>query len=143
MTTGIYDGETYDARLDKPGWDQPGFNAAWDNAVERNETMAVEPSQAPPIKVIDTLQPQAVTHPNAGTTIYDLGQNFAGWAKITTHGAAGTKLRLRFGELLNGDGTLYTANLRSARRRTPTRSRAAAPRPTSRASPTTASATSR
>ncbi|WP_053227235.1 alpha-L-rhamnosidase [Solirubrobacter soli] len=114
QTTGIYDGETYDARADKPGWDQPGFNAQWPSAVERNETMAVEPSQAPPIRVIDTLQLKAVTHPNAGTTIYDLGQNFAGWAKITTHGAAGTKLRLRFGELLNGDGTLYTTNLRSA-----------------------------
>jgi alpha-L-rhamnosidase len=114
QTTGIYDGETYDARADKPGWDQPNFAASWPSAVERNETMAVEPGQAPPIKVIDTLQPKTVTHPNAGTTIYDLGQNFAGWARITAHGAAGTKLRLRFGELLNGDGTLYTANLRSA-----------------------------
>jgi alpha-L-rhamnosidase len=114
QATSIYDGETYDARLDKAGWDQPGFNATWPSAVERNETMAVEPGQAPPIKVIDTLQPKTVTQPAPGTTIYDLGQNFAGWARITAHGAAGTKIRLRFGEVLNGDGTLYTANLRSA-----------------------------
>ena len=57
---------------------------------------------------------KTVTQPTPGTTIYDLGQNFAGWARITAHGAAGTKVRLRFGELLNSDGTLYTANLRSA-----------------------------
>jgi alpha-L-rhamnosidase len=112
--SGIYDGEAYDARFDHAGWDQPGFGGGWANAVERDETMAVEPSQAPPIKVIDTLQPKAVTHPNATTTIYDLGQNFAGWARITAHGAAGTQIKLRFGELLNRDGTLYTANLRSA-----------------------------
>ena len=111
--SGIYDGETFDARLERAGWDQPGFNGGWRNAVERNETMAVEPSQAPPIKVIDTLQPKAVTHPG-NTTVYDLGQNFAGWARITAHGAAGSTVKLRFGEILNGDGTLYTTNLRSA-----------------------------
>ena len=114
QATGIYDGETYDARLDKPGWDQPSFTGNWANAVERTETTAVEPGQAPPIRVLQTLQPVKVTQPAAGTTIYDLGQNFAGWARITAHGTAGTKLRLRFGEILNGDGTLYTANLRSA-----------------------------
>src|SRR3954447_14519246 len=112
--SGIYDGESYDARFDHAGWDQPGFTGGWNSAVERNETMAVEPSQAPPIKVIDTLQPKKVTTPTQGTTIYDLGQNFAGWARITAHGAAGTQIRLRFGEILNNDGTLYTANLRSA-----------------------------
>ena len=106
--------------------------------------MAVEPSQAPPIKVIDTLQPKSGHAARPGTTIYDLGQNFAGWARITAHGAAGTKLRLRFGEILDEDGTLYTANLRSALQTdTYTLQGEEAPRPTSRASPTTASATSR
>ena len=58
--------------------------------------------------------PKTVTQPTPGTYIYDLGQNFAGWARIKVTGAAGTKVRLRFGEILNADGTLYTANLRSA-----------------------------
>ncbi|MDA0165255.1 glycoside hydrolase family 78 protein [Solirubrobacter ginsenosidimutans] len=114
QATSIYDGETYDARLDRPGWDQPNFAGNWPNAVERTETTAVEPSQAPPIRVLQTLQPVKVTQPTAGTTIYDLGQNFAGWARITAHGAAGTTIKLRFGEILNQDGTLYTTNLRSA-----------------------------
>lgn len=110
----IYDGETYDARLDRPGWDQPGFSGGWRNAVIRNETMTVEPDKAPPIKVTQTLEPKSVTQPKAGTTVYDLGQNFAGWAKITAQGAAGTQVKLRFGEILNADGTVYTTNLRSA-----------------------------
>ena len=82
--------------------------------------------------------------PSPAPTIYDLGQNFAGWARIKATGAAGTQIRLRFGEILNGDGTLYTANLRSAQQTdTLTLAGRRHRRPTSRASPTTASATSR
>jgi alpha-L-rhamnosidase len=112
---GIYDGESYDAQLDQPGWDAPGFSAAgWASAVERSDPPAIEPSQAPPIRVIETLKPVAVTQPVPGTFIYDLGQNFAGWARLRVSGPAGTAVRLRFGEVLNADGTLYRANLRSA-----------------------------
>jgi alpha-L-rhamnosidase len=114
QATSIYDGEIYDARLDKPGWDQPGFSGGWGNAVERTETTAVEPSQAPAIRVLQTLKPVKLTQPKPGTYVYDLGQNFAGWARLRAQGAAGTTVKLRFGELLNDDGTLYTTNLRSA-----------------------------
>ena len=41
--TSIYDGETYDARLEAPAGTSPASTAAGANAVERNETMAVEP----------------------------------------------------------------------------------------------------
>jgi alpha-L-rhamnosidase len=111
--TSIYDGETYDARLDQRGWDQPGFTG-WANAIERTETPAVEPSQAPPIKMLETLKPIKLTEPKPGTFVYDLGQNFAGWARLRVTGPAGTTVKLRFGEIVNADGTLYTANLRSA-----------------------------
>jgi alpha-L-rhamnosidase len=114
QATSIYDGERYDARLDQPGWDQPAFAGGWAAARERTDSPAVEPSQAPPIRVIDTLKPVALTQPTPGTYIYDLGQNFAGWARLRANGPAGTSVRLRFGEVLNPDGTLYTANLRSA-----------------------------
>ena len=38
--------------------------------------------------------------------IYDFGQNFAGWARLRLRAPAGTRIRIRFGELLNDDGTL-------------------------------------
>jgi alpha-L-rhamnosidase len=114
QTSGIYDGEAYDARAEQPGWDGPGFTEQWPNAAERTETMTVEPAQAPPIRVLSTLRPKALTQPKPGTYIFDLGQNLAGWAKLTVQGPAGTTVKLRFGELLNPDGTLYTAHLRSA-----------------------------
>ena len=44
-----------------------------------------------------------------------LGQNFAGLIRLRTRGAAGTTVRLRYGEMLHRDGTLMTENLRRAR----------------------------
>ncbi len=60
------------------------------------------------------------------TAIYDFGQNMAGWAKFTAKAVTGTKIKLRFGEMLNDNGassrgndgpagSLYTANFRSAK----------------------------
>ena len=49
-----------------------------------------------------------------GTYIFDMGQNMVGWVTLKVKGAAGTKVRLRFAEILNPDGTIYTANLRNA-----------------------------
>lgn len=59
------------------------------------------------------------------TAIFDLGQNMAGWIRFTVKGENSTRLRFRFGEMLNdkgdsnrGDdgpgGSLYTYNLRTA-----------------------------
>ena len=47
--------------------------------------------------------------------VLDLGQNFAGVARLKIHGEPGQKITLRFAERLNPDGTIYTTNLRSAR----------------------------
>ena len=60
------------------------------------------------------------------TALYDFGQNMAGWVKFTANSAAGTKMKIRFGEMLNDNGalsrgndgpagSLYTANLRTAK----------------------------
>ena len=47
--------------------------------------------------------------------MFDLGQNFAGFARLKVTGEKGTKVRLRFAEMLNPDGTIYTENLRGAK----------------------------
>jgi alpha-L-rhamnosidase len=39
-----------------------------------------------------------------------MGRTMAGWARLRTSGAAGTKLTLRYGEKLNGDGTVQFGN---------------------------------
>ncbi|MCU7727465.1 glycoside hydrolase family 78 protein [Actinoplanes sp. KI2] len=68
----------------------------------------------PGVTVQQELHPVAITQPTPGVWIADLGQNFAGWDRLKVTGPAGTKVTLRHGEILNADGTLYTANLRAA-----------------------------
>lgn len=33
ISSSVYDGETYDARLERDGWDAPGFSETWEDAV--------------------------------------------------------------------------------------------------------------
>jgi alpha-L-rhamnosidase len=68
----------------------------------------------PGVTVQERLRPKALTQPKPGVWIADLGQNFTGWNRLKATGPAGTRVTLRHGEILNEDGTLYTANLRAA-----------------------------
>jgi alpha-L-rhamnosidase len=61
---------------------------------------------APPIRVRSTLKPVKLTEPKPGVFIFDLGRNLAGWASLRVRGPAGTRVRLRSGELLYPDGSL-------------------------------------
>jgi alpha-L-rhamnosidase len=104
----IYLGETYDARLETDGWNLAGFDdGAWRHAAPAPEyvgTLQAQPQ--PPIKVTATFTPIAVSEPTPGVFIFDMGQNFAGWASLNLTAATGTRITLRYGELLNADGTL-------------------------------------
>jgi alpha-L-rhamnosidase len=112
----IYAGEVYDARLEQVGWSKAGFNdSAWKSAeIAAAPAIAVSAEQMRPASVIGTLDPKRVTPSANGTYIFDMGQNMVGWATLKVKGPAGTKVQLRFAEILNPDGTIYTANLRNA-----------------------------
>lgn len=114
----IYAGETYDARLEADGWSKPGFNAAqWQPSLEpeTTPTIILQPQASPPIRVEREMQPVAITNPTTGTYIFDMGQNMVGWARLKVNGGnAGDRIRMRFVEILNPDGTVYTRNLRRA-----------------------------
>ena len=113
----LYDGETYNANFEEPGWNKPGFvDAAWHNAVETDSTTArLVAQQGPPIRVTDTLSPVNITEPIRGIYIADFGQNIAGRAQITIKGKKGDSIILRYAELLHDDGTVAQENLRSAK----------------------------
>jgi alpha-L-rhamnosidase len=112
----IYAGEVYDARLEQAGWETAGFDdSRWNSAVIADApSLAVSGQMTAPARVIAALDPKTVTPMGNGTYIFDMGQNMVGWATLKVKGAAGTKVRLRFAEILNPDGTIYTANLRNA-----------------------------
>ena len=69
----------------------------------------------PAVRVTQQIKPVKMTRSAPGVYIVDMGQNMVGVARLRVAGAAGTQVQLRFGEMLNPDGSLYTANLRSAR----------------------------
>ncbi len=110
-------GELYDARLAQDGWDLPGFDDANWQAVDVGTQFPteVESSPGPPVTVIEEFKPVEITEPAPGTYVFDLGQNFAGVVRLKVQGKSGQKIRLRFAERLNPDGTVYTTNLRGAR----------------------------
>ncbi len=114
-------GETYDARYELPGWDEAisgiGSTAIWQPVLvePRNETPRLVADCAEPVRITETLHPQGVTEVSPGVHIYDMGQNMVGWVRLRVQGEPGTRVQLRFVEMLNPDGTIYTINLRSAR----------------------------
>jgi alpha-L-rhamnosidase len=67
-----------------------------------------------PIRTHEILKPKTMTNPVPGAYVYDLGQNMVGWARLRVSGKKGTKVRLRFGEVVKPNGELYTDNLRTA-----------------------------
>ena len=69
------------------------------------------------VKIQEEIPVQTVT--KAGdATILDFGQNFAGIIEIDPTKMTDSTLKLRHGEILNPDGTLYTTNLRKAKAET-------------------------
>ncbi len=111
-------GETYDARLEISGWDKPGFQENHWISVDLGaefEPLMMEPHPSEPVCPQEEKIPLSINEPRPGVYVFDLGQNFAGWARLQVKERAGTPVVLRFAEMLNADGTIYTANLRSAR----------------------------
>ena len=132
-------GEAYDARRELAGWDTPGFDAAgWANAIpaeangstkapffdncgEREVELGfrkparLQAYPAQPVQVTEELPVKRITEPAPGVYLFDFGTNFAGVVRLKVKGAAGTKIQLRYGEMLHPDGRLMTENLRKAR----------------------------
>jgi len=119
VSDNVWDGEVYDARRELPGWDSPDFDdSAWSAArpVEGSKgTLSAQ--MMPPIRVVDSMVPVALTNPRPGVFVFDMGQNFSGWAELRVSGPRGTEVRLRYAELLYDDGMINRENLREAKSR--------------------------
>ncbi|MCW5942175.1 MAG: family 78 glycoside hydrolase catalytic domain [Fimbriimonadaceae bacterium] len=115
----LYHGETHDATLEPHGWSEAGFEATdWVAATARPidaDKPLLVPKQGPAVRRTEQLAPISRAEPAPGVFVYDFGQNFAGRARLRLNAPRGTTVRLRHAEMLEKDGTLYTANLRSAR----------------------------
>ena len=113
----IYHGETYDARLEKPGWTSAGFaDREWAGVrtVEHRKDHLVAPA-GPPVRRTGELTPIRIFKTPAGDTVADMGQNLVGWVRLKVQGPAGTTVTLRHAEVLDKAGNFYTENLRAAK----------------------------
>jgi alpha-L-rhamnosidase len=117
VSDSIYNGELYDARLETPGWDLPGFDdSGWENAELSISPKGILRSQMlPPIQIINTIIPRQIMNPKPGVYVYDMGQNFSGWAQLRVSGPRSTRVRMRFAELVYDNGMINRENLRKAR----------------------------
>jgi len=114
----IYHGETYDANLEMPGWDTVGFDdAPWAAVIE--EAVAPQPPLVPkrhyPTRATGELKTVKITEPEPGRFVFDLGQNMVGWPRLNIPVEDGEQITVRVAEMLQKNGTLYTANYRSAK----------------------------
>ncbi len=115
VTSSIYDGETYDARLEPAGWAEAGFDDARWTTVHRLEWdfETLESPLGPPVRRIETVKPVSIVQTPSGKTILDFGQNLVGWLNIKVKGSAGQTITLRHAEVLE-NGELCTRPLRFA-----------------------------
>ncbi|HTV57153.1 MAG TPA: family 78 glycoside hydrolase catalytic domain, partial [Terriglobia bacterium] len=115
----VYNGEVYDARRETPGWDRPGFDdSAWKSAEAVQGSKGILSAEMmPPIRVVDEIVPVGVTNPEPGFYVYDMGQNISGWARLRVRGPRGTRVQLRYAELIYPNGMINRANIRSAKSR--------------------------
>jgi alpha-L-rhamnosidase len=111
----IYRGESYDARLEAPGWSAPGFDTAgWAGCVTVDRDPASLVCQySPPVRMTERVRPVSLGTSSSGKTIVDFGQNLVGHVRLDVEAAPGTEVVLRHAEILQ-DGELCTEPLRAA-----------------------------
>ena len=105
---GFYDGEVYSENREQEIIQPVKYEGHLPDIMEEG-TMCVRIREEMPV--------QSVTK-GGNVTILDFGQNFAGVITIDPAKMKGDCLKLRHGEILNADGSLYTTNLRKAKAET-------------------------
>lgn len=104
-------GEVYDARYEKPGWDSVEFcDSQWREAeIVPPLSSRLTAQVVPPVRTVQLLKPKAISQPKPGIYVFDFGQNFAGWCRLHVKGDEGTRIELRFAELLTLSGEVESS----------------------------------
>ncbi|MBN8861424.1 MAG: family 78 glycoside hydrolase catalytic domain [Sphingobacteriales bacterium] len=109
LRNNIYLGEHYDARLEKDGWNTK-FGQSSSLVKQAEEVKGpdgiLSAQVQPPVRITKVIKPISIAQTSPGTFLVDMGQNFAGVARIRVRGKAGTKIVMRYGEDKYADGTI-------------------------------------
>ena len=113
-----FDGEIYDARMELGDWTKSGYDdSGWQKVdIMSAPTQMLCAQTSPCIKVMEEIVPISIKKVDKNRCIIDMGQNMAGWLKVSLKGKKGQPVTLRFAESLQAEGDeLYVANLRTAK----------------------------
>lgn len=108
----IYAGETYDARLEVPGYaEYDSDDAGWEPAVpDETKKGRMTPCNIPPVRILRELPAKTVktvSGKHDGAWIFDLGENFAGTCEYhLPHSPRGAVYVFRYAETLDKNGAL-------------------------------------
>ncbi len=113
----IYDGEKYDARMERDGWcTSECMPKDWDNvAIVDGDFSVLNAQPGCRIRCRMKLPASALIITPEGDRVVDFGQNLSGWPEFAVRGAAGESYTLKCFETLDAKGNVYTANLRLAK----------------------------
>ncbi len=135
----IYNGEIYDARLRDDSWKLPGGGreSHWLPAEEiipdvsgtpnyfafasgfgpgrRGVVPEIQWNSGEAVRAAEIMPVKRIRVRRDGRILCDFGQNITGRERIRISAPRDRRIVIRHGEMLNPDGSLYTANLRSAR----------------------------
>lgn len=117
QASSFLDGEHIDLPLRRAQDLLPGCQAKdWESVILGGDgaVTRLQSHPAPPVRTVAVLAPVAISAQGPGRWLIDFGQNLAGRVRIRPRLPAGRVLRLRHAEILDADGGLYVANLRSA-----------------------------
>lgn len=113
----IYDGEIYDARLEKEGWNQAGYDDKdWRTVrIVNQKTGRLIPQTGCAVKIQEIFNTDRFFITPKGECVLDFGQNISGWVHFRVTGSPGDMVELVCFETLDLAGNVYTENLRTAK----------------------------
>ncbi|MEO5912555.1 MAG: family 78 glycoside hydrolase catalytic domain [Pelobium sp.] len=99
----IFGGEDYDARLEKEGWDKPGFNDKdWKKAeIIKAPLGKLVAEMDYPVAIMDSFNVVKITEPKPKVFVYDFGQNASGVPEIKVKGRRGQIIKFIPAEILD------------------------------------------
>lgn len=113
----LFDGETYDARLEQPGWLEADFGErGWEPVcVVPQKKEALVPQRGCAVRIKERKPAKSLFRTPQKDLVLDFGQNLSGWLRFRVEGNPGDVVELNFFETLDSEGNVYLANLRTAK----------------------------
>lgn len=116
ISSEIYDGETYDARLGKENWASADYDDELWSSPEvlpfpKAELVAPE---GPPVRTTEVVTAKEILKTPSGKCVVDFGQNLVGWLRVKVSGPSGHTITFTHVEVLE-NGEAATRPLRDCK----------------------------